>query len=75
MLINFVLSLFGVSTGLRENGAVGIIFGLYPAKAAAQLGCKVGLYNHGGWFGDPDNELAVLDIEALRPHGKISFIL
>ena len=28
--------------------------------AAAQLGCKVGLYNHGGWFGDPDNQLAVL---------------
>lgn len=28
MLINFVLALFGVNTGLRENGAVGIIFSL-----------------------------------------------
>jgi uncharacterized YccA/Bax inhibitor family protein len=28
MLINFVLSLFGFSTGLRSNGAVGIIFSL-----------------------------------------------
>ena len=28
MLINFVLSLFGFSTGLRDNGAVGIIFSL-----------------------------------------------
>ncbi|MFI5492740.1 Bax inhibitor-1/YccA family protein [Actinoplanes sp. NPDC051859] len=28
MLINLVLSLFGVSTGLRDNGAIGIIFSL-----------------------------------------------
>ena len=28
MLINLVLSLFGVSTGLRDNGALGIIFSL-----------------------------------------------
>jgi uncharacterized YccA/Bax inhibitor family protein len=28
MLINFVLSLFGVHTGLRDNGALGIIFSL-----------------------------------------------
>ena len=30
------------------------------AEAAAQLGCKVGLYNHGGWFGEPENQLAIL---------------
>ncbi|MFI5935566.1 Bax inhibitor-1/YccA family protein [Actinoplanes sp. NPDC051494] len=28
MMANFVLSLFGVSTGLRENGAIGIIFSI-----------------------------------------------
>ncbi len=28
--------------------------------AAARLGCQVGLYNHGGWFGQPDNQLALL---------------
>ncbi|BBH66171.1 hypothetical protein ACTI_28560 [Actinoplanes sp. OR16] len=28
MLINFVLALFGVNTGLRDNGALGIIFSL-----------------------------------------------
>jgi hypothetical protein len=38
------------------------------AEAAARLGCKVGLYNHGGWFGDPDNQLAVL--AALRAAGS-----
>lgn len=29
-------------------------------ERAAALGCTVALYNHGGWFGEPDNELAVL---------------
>ncbi|HVA47628.1 MAG TPA: TIM barrel protein [Pirellulales bacterium] len=30
------------------------------ADEAAKLGCKVALYNHGGWFGEPENELAVV---------------
>jgi sugar phosphate isomerase/epimerase len=34
------------------------------AEAAAKLGCKVALYNHGGWSGEPENQIAV--IEALR---------
>ncbi len=34
------------------------------AEAAAAQGMKVGLYNHGGWFGEPENQLAV--IEALK---------
>ncbi len=34
------------------------------AGEAALLGCKVGLYNHGNWFGEPENQLAVL--EALK---------
>ncbi len=28
--------------------------------AAGKLGCTVGLYTHGGWFGEPDNQIAVL---------------
>jgi sugar phosphate isomerase/epimerase len=31
------------------------------AEAAAQIGCKVGLYNHGGWFGEPENQLAIIE--------------
>jgi sugar phosphate isomerase/epimerase len=31
------------------------------AKAAAGQGCTVGLYNHGGWCGEPENQLAILD--------------
>ncbi len=37
------------------------------AEAAAKLGCKVALYNHGGWFGEPENQIAI--IEQLRRDG------
>jgi sugar phosphate isomerase/epimerase len=30
------------------------------ADEAAMIGCTVGLYNHGGWFGEPENEIAIL---------------
>jgi sugar phosphate isomerase/epimerase len=33
----------------------------YIAGKAAEIGCKVGLYNHGGWYGDPENQLEVLN--------------
>lgn len=34
------------------------------AEAAAEIGCTVGLYNHGGWFGEPENQIKI--IEALQ---------
>lgn len=30
------------------------------AEAAAVVGCTVGLYNHGGWFGEPENQIEIL---------------
>jgi sugar phosphate isomerase/epimerase len=36
----------------------------YVAAEAAKIGCKIGLYNHGGWFGEPENQVAI--IERLR---------
>lgn len=30
------------------------------AEEAARLGCKVGLYNHGGWFGETANQVAII---------------
>jgi sugar phosphate isomerase/epimerase/cytochrome c2 len=30
------------------------------AEAAAAVGCKVALYNHGGWFGEPENQIAII---------------
>ena len=37
------------------------------AEAAAKIGSKVALYNHGGWFGEPTNQLAI--IARLRTDG------
>jgi mono/diheme cytochrome c family protein/cytochrome c-type biogenesis protein CcmH/NrfF len=31
------------------------------ALAAAEIGCQVGLYNHGGWFGEPENQIEVIE--------------
>jgi sugar phosphate isomerase/epimerase len=31
------------------------------AEAAAKIGCTVALYNHGGWFGEPENQLAIIE--------------
>lgn len=37
------------------------------ADSAAKIGCTVGLYNHGSWFGEPENQIAI--IEKLRGVG------
>ena len=31
------------------------------AEAAARLGCKIGLYNHGYWFGEPETQAQIID--------------
>jgi len=31
------------------------------AEAAGRIGCSVGLYNHGGWFGEPENQIAIIE--------------
>lgn len=47
-----------VAKGARMIGAT--------ARRAKALGCKVALYNHGDWFGEPQNEIAI--IESLPEH-------
>ena len=37
------------------------------AEAAAPMGCTVALYNHGAWFGEPENQLQI--IERLKQEG------
>lgn len=32
----------------------------YLSKKAKKLGCKIALYNHGGWFGKPANQLRTI---------------
>ena len=36
-------------------------------EAAAPLGCQVALYNHGNWYGEPENAIAI--VEALKAQG------
>jgi sugar phosphate isomerase/epimerase len=31
------------------------------AEEAAKIGCTVELYNHGGWFGEPENQIAIIE--------------
>ena len=31
------------------------------AEEAAKIGCTVALYNHGGWFGEPENQIAIIE--------------
>ncbi|WP_229216651.1 sugar phosphate isomerase/epimerase [Dyadobacter sp. 3J3] len=33
----------------------------YIAERAAEIGCTVGLYNHGGWYGEPENQLEIIN--------------
>ncbi len=37
------------------------------ADEAAKIGCSVALYNHGGWFGEPENQIEI--IASLRGQG------
>ena len=37
------------------------------AQEAAKIGCALALYNHGGWFGEPENQIAI--IERLKRQG------
>jgi sugar phosphate isomerase/epimerase len=32
------------------------------ARAAAERNCRIGFYNHGGWWGEPENQIRVLEI-------------
>jgi sugar phosphate isomerase/epimerase len=33
----------------------------YVAKALDSIGSSLGLYNHGGWFGEPENQVAIIE--------------
>lgn len=43
-------------------------------QAAAKLGCTVGLYNHGGWFGEPDNQIELLRALRAAGHANVTLI-
>ncbi len=41
------------------------------AEAAGKIGCRVSLYKHGGWGGEPENQLAVIDAVKLPNVGIV----
>ena len=41
------------------------------ATEAARIGCTVGLYNHGGWFGEPENQIAIIERLAMPNVGIV----
>jgi putative heme-binding domain-containing protein len=49
----------------RINAAVAKLGPL--AREAERVGCSVALYNHGGWFGEPENQAAI--VERLKKEG------
>ena len=40
------------------------------ADEAGKIGCSLALYNHGGWFGEPENQIAI--IEHLKAQGVLN---
>jgi len=46
------------TAGQRVAAAVATVAPV--AKLAKEYGCTVGLYNHGGWVGEPENQLAII---------------
>lgn len=44
----------------QDNIQTAIDMVAYLATRADSLGCKIGLYNHGAWFGDPRHQLKVI---------------
>ena len=55
----------GAEQARRVNAAADSLKPL--AEEAAKAGCTLALYNHGGWFGEPENQIAI--IEALKSKG------
>jgi sugar phosphate isomerase/epimerase len=41
------------------------------AEEAEKLGCTVALYNHGGWFGEPENQVAIIEALKLKNVGIV----
>ncbi|HJT33278.1 MAG TPA: TIM barrel protein [Pirellulales bacterium] len=41
------------------------------AEETERIGCQIALYNHGGWFGEPENQLAVIDRLGLENVGIV----
>lgn len=59
----------GADQGAKVDAATKAIKPI--AEEAAKLGCTVALYNHGGWFGEPKNQVAIIEALKLKNVGIV----
>lgn len=62
----------GDSEAEKINSAAKAMEG--SVKRAAELGCKLGLYNHGGWGGEPKNLVAVCRKLEVMGYGNVGIV-
>ncbi len=43
----------------------------FVAQKLDEIGCSLGLYNHGGWFGEPENQIAIIEYLKLKNIGIV----
>lgn len=62
-----------VFDGLDEAGRIakGVALLLYLRDEAAKAGGTIALYNHGDWFGEPENQLKLIDAVGDRSIGMV----
>lgn len=60
----------GETTAQRAQSAAGKLRPM--VDKAAELGCRIGLYNHGGWGGEPENMVEVC--KSLRAAGNADHV-
>lgn len=59
----------GANQAAKVESAVKVLRPI--VEAAAKQGCTVALYNHGAWFGEPENQIAVIESLKLKNVGIV----
>ena len=68
--VSFPASYFdGISAGEKIQKAAKAI--QYIHKRASEIGCTVALYNHEDWFGEPENEVKIIEASGLKNVGIV----
>ncbi|MFT6861510.1 MAG: sugar phosphate isomerase/epimerase [Akkermansiaceae bacterium] len=61
--------------GTQEEKVAAVVASMDPlARRTSTLGCKLGLYNHGGWGGEPENLVAVCQGLRARGHRHVGIV-
>lgn len=59
----------GLSDDEKLDKGVAAVKALH--KMASAVGCTINLYNHGDWFGEPDNQIRIIEKSGLKDVGII----